>query len=1131
MKLFGEKVVNSLTNSSFNILQVENFSEIFFDVYEVELNGVKYPVEKISEYKGNPVVSVPVVKGTQEIMFPFVLVKGKSNIIFNENNVNSITDEKFSKATVNHSVKIDDAIVDEIDNIITTVINEEVSDAELSESKAEILEQIQQAKENAKKASINLKRQKIEEANKEILENKKVLVRTLNKAKGELVEEFLNISKNIKKELIVENDNRFDEIKLTIDNKISDLSDTLLESLDKDLSNSSEQLDKQIRILVKEMHSSLTPIVDKELKVIATDIVDKVVSIEKQLDEKLKGKADVILLENVEGELNAVAKANIELNDKINKGVNKALSRVGNVDTKVNELTIALSEEVENKISKSEENITNYYAEKLKMLEEKTFDITEETRKYIVELVTESRNNLITEIRNTKNEKPIEYIVESKGKKKSINSDDLVKDFDKKINFKIDNEVTRLRKYISVYSGGGSVAMQFADGGTMNGNLNVNGNINITGNYLINGVNITSSLSGGSSKIRPYAVYALTWEVIDLSQPWPHDIIDGFKVCIQYTNTGERGIFVMDGSGMLTLVEPIFDGTYDESTITAYIQYDSSGVLTPITEGSIYSIYTSLNSCSLTPVGVAINNSYITNWQNSYTTVQANSAISWENLPVGNTSGTVAAGDDPRFNALIASTSIWNYKAKTNSQSGNPTNGYILWNNSTQLSSTNIHVSHINDSNVDIERLLGSIVINQTIYIQDKDASENFQTWIVSGTPTAVGANTPTAYFIFPVTLISSGGTGTTNFPNNHQIFLGLPQPITGTDPVRTVLTGNGSLSTFAISGAGSLTNPSALTVAIDGALQNPVTDYSVASGNITFTSPLESGAIAVVISPTNTLQITEMIPADGSVSSTKLANDISISGTFGVTGNASFNSTTRPVAPNVTGTPLSSSLMTQNDAINLIARDHNTHFINFSLGGTGTGASGTSSASQGIWQLFTSVTASSLAQVRYNTVIACSMAGSGSIDFDRRMILRTRVANSALRSGLQFYFQLGRTNAVATAAQLSVKGFGFGIVGSTVTPFVHDGSTLTTTLATGATFSFVTYPNIILDFVPGVSLSVYGISISSSTPVLLCTITAGLPSGLGISNNTQLEWLKYDTGSGGANDWTYLGHSSITIL
>jgi hypothetical protein len=96
-------------------------------------------------------------------------------------------------------------------------------------------------------------------------------------------------------------------------------------------------------------------------------------------------------------------------------------------------------------------------------------------------------------------------------------------------------------------------------------------------------------------------------------------------------------------------------------------------------------------------------------------------------------------------------------------------------------------------------------------------------------------------------------------------------------DPVRTTLTGNGSTSVYAISGADGLVNPSALIVAIDGALQEPNVDYTVSGGNITFTDPLANGAKAVVISPTNTLQVSNMIPSDGSVTSTKLAPNLTL--------------------------------------------------------------------------------------------------------------------------------------------------------------------------------------------------------------------------------------------------------------
>jgi hypothetical protein len=114
--------------------------------------------------------------------------------------------------------------------------------------------------------------------------------------------------------------------------------------------------------------------------------------------------------------------------------------------------------------------------------------------------------------------------------------------------------------------------------------------------------------------------------------------------------------------------------------------------------------------------------------------------------------------------------------------------------------------------------------------------------------------------------------TGGDMFSNGERVA-------TVVDPVRTPLTGDGTTSTFAISGAAGLVNPSALIVAIDGILQEPNVNYSVSGGAITFTSPIPNGSKAVVISPTNVLQVSQNIPADGSVTSEKLDTDIEIAG------------------------------------------------------------------------------------------------------------------------------------------------------------------------------------------------------------------------------------------------------------
>ena len=86
MRLFSEKVQPTFTSSDLNILTVESFEEVFFDVYEFEINGSKFIAEKTSDYKGSPVVSIPVVIGSKEYSAPFVLAEGKFEVLFNENN-------------------------------------------------------------------------------------------------------------------------------------------------------------------------------------------------------------------------------------------------------------------------------------------------------------------------------------------------------------------------------------------------------------------------------------------------------------------------------------------------------------------------------------------------------------------------------------------------------------------------------------------------------------------------------------------------------------------------------------------------------------------------------------------------------------------------------------------------------------------------------------------------------------------------------------------------------------------------------------------------------------------------------------------------------------------------------------
>ena len=507
MKLFGEKVKHTFTNSPHNILQIKDYNEIFFDVYEIELNNGKYPVEKISEESGMPVVSIPIIVEGVEREVSFVLTKGKENIIFlneeNENLVNSSDLSEKSIETVEMHIDIPQILREDVEEVDQPL-------SHIQESKREILDQIEEAKKQAIKQASKIKKRKLEEANSEISEKKKALDVMLESARNSLVDEFLDISKKIKNEFISENDNRWEEIQETIDNKIEDISSSLSESLKEDFSTSEKQFDGKIRELVKELYNSLQPKIDNDLKDIAKQIVEKVNVIENNLtgefekiDERFQKNLSNVeeniteIALDMSGKVNSVKSELNEKFNKIDKNVNKSLSRVGLLDKKIDTAVYTISEEIDNKIQQVENDIEKSCNDKLELLESKNFDINDKNRKYLIDLITESKHGLIEEVRKISKQAPIEYVVEANNTKKNINQDDIIKDLEKKINFLVGDVETRLRKYVAVYGGGGgTVATQYQDGGIMNGDLTINGNTTFNGNNTIDG---NSSITGNVS--------------------------------------------------------------------------------------------------------------------------------------------------------------------------------------------------------------------------------------------------------------------------------------------------------------------------------------------------------------------------------------------------------------------------------------------------------------------------------------------------------------------------------------------------------------------------------------------------------------------------------------------------------
>jgi len=140
-------------------------------------------------------------------------------------------------------------------------------------------------------------------------------------------------------------------------------------------------------------------------------------------------------------------------------------------------------------------------------------------------------------------------------------------------------------------------------------------------------------------------------------------------------------------------------------------------------------------------------------------------------------------------------TTFYRYDAEATQTSGFPAVGFLYWNNSTQINSTQVALSHTTASSEDIDLLLALISVGNEFVIQEKSSSTSFQKWQVSGLPVVV-AN---SYIELPVTLINSGGNGSANFSQGDNLIFILTQ--TGTQGA-TGLTGATGIGATGIQGA-----------------------------------------------------------------------------------------------------------------------------------------------------------------------------------------------------------------------------------------------------------------------------------------------------------------------------------------
>ena len=468
-----------------NIIYATNCEEVFFGIYSIKIGNTDILCESNSP---NKVYCEIIIDGRVYENIPFKIVKSeKTRIILNKNTIDkNIMNEK----TFQHEIlKLKKDLVNVSKQKI--LLNESVE----SNYKQELLSEFF----------------KVVSENENFIEHKiSLLGSELTSKLHDTLEETVNKSivyfNNKNAELLRDNINEtYSEISVQNKKNIEELTDSLKRDLLKAQQEQNSKISKELSIFSEELSNvkeNAIDIVFEGVEKSKKKLIDSIeLSLKKHKEEiTLNSEINQKILED----LNSSKKEmEIIFNEQLKNSENLILE---SFDREKKELSNTFVSEFERAIKQKEEelnskteNIIEYHAKNMiSFLENKKKDIEDLTSNIITEA-----NNKIKDLEKKVNDLSSQ-LNKSNGEKKRIN--DLLQESknytDKKMNHILEESKRFTRVMMDMVGGGsGSVAVQYAAGGTINGDLNVSGSLNsgefsTTGSILSGEINITEIFSG-----------------------------------------------------------------------------------------------------------------------------------------------------------------------------------------------------------------------------------------------------------------------------------------------------------------------------------------------------------------------------------------------------------------------------------------------------------------------------------------------------------------------------------------------------------------------------------------------------------------------------------------------------------
>ena len=305
---------------------------------------------------------------------------------------------------------------------------------------------------------------------------------------------------------------------------------------------------------------------------------------------------------------------------------------------------------IDEKVSNENENKEPFDSFLLKLgeklqetLKEDNSEDSEDSNENVEEINFKEKDNYVSELKKI-DKSPNKKIIKENENLNSIISEQIQEEIGK-----VKTQISRM----AIEGGGGSVAVQYANGGTMNGDLNV------TGKYLSGGVDLSTLIgSGGGISLTGYTDRLVSGtEVFQLNSDgtfnFPNNIItpqDETILTLESTKLLDNfynrlsltpyGFFASDHNENSITINSVDNEILFDSQDTYHWKFNNVGEF----EGPFGTVSVLGNLSASDVVYASGGNSNI--WNSTYSTVQSNSAI-WDNTYT-TLSAASAIWDNPR---------------------------------------------------------------------------------------------------------------------------------------------------------------------------------------------------------------------------------------------------------------------------------------------------------------------------------------------------------------------------------------------------------------------------------------------------------------------------------------------------